>query len=128
MARAEKHVLVVDDDPDYCATLVDLVSAEFPFAKVSQADSAESAMELVRAEPVDLLIVDYRLPHQDGIALVEAAKAILPKAKFLMLSAEPDQYLLIKAGSTVLSKPIEPEVLTRMVRQLLSPRPRAKSS
>ncbi|HEX9816051.1 MAG TPA: response regulator transcription factor [Candidatus Thermoplasmatota archaeon] len=120
-ARGAKHILIVDDDEDYRTTLSEMVSSELPFAKVSQAGSAEAALEMIRAEPADLLIVDYRLPHQDGIAVVEAARTILPKAKFLMLSAEPDQYLLIKAGCTVLSKPVEPNVLTRMIRRLLAP-------
>lgn len=114
-------MLIVDDDEDYRSTLTEIVAGELPFAKISQADSAETALELIRNEPADLLIVDYRLPHQDGIAVVQAARKILPKAKFLMLSAEPDQYLLIKAGCTVLSKPVEPNVLTRMIRRLLSP-------
>lgn len=119
--RGTKHVLIVDDDDDYRTTLAEMVAAELPFAKISQADSAEAALHMIRAEPADLLIVDYRLPQKDGIAFVEEARVILPNAKFLMLSAEPDQYLLIKAGCTVLSKPVEPTVLTRMVRRLLGP-------
>ena len=118
-ARGQKHILVVDDDEDYRSSIIEIVSAELPFAKISQADSAERALELIADEPADLLIVDYRLPQKDGIALVEAARKTLPNAKFLMLSAEPDQYLLIKAGCTVLSKPVEPDMLTRMLRRLI---------
>ena len=125
--RAAKHVLIVDDDEDYRATLSDLVKTELPFAKVTESDSAESALSLLLAEPADLLIVDYRLPAKDGIALIEAARIMLPKAKFLMLSAEPDQYLLIKAGCTVLAKPVAPDVLMRMVRRLVAPSAKPKA-
>lgn len=118
--RGAKHILIVDDDEDYRTTLTETVTAELPFAKISQAESAEAALELIHSEPADLLIVDYRLPQKDGIAFVQAARMILPKARFLMLSAEPDQYLLIKAGCTVLSKPVEPGILTRMVRRLVT--------
>ena len=117
--RGQKHVLIVDDDEDYRASITELVAGELPFAKISHAESAERALELIADDPADLLIVDYRLPQMDGIGLVEAARRILPEAKFLMLSAEPDQYLLIKAGCTVLSKPVEPDVLTRMLRRLV---------
>jgi DNA-binding response OmpR family regulator len=118
-ARGQKHVLIVDDDDDYRSTIMEIVAGELPFAKISQADSGERALEMIQKEPADLLIVDYRLPEKDGIAVVEAARKVLPKAQFLMLSAEPDQYLLIKAGCTVLSKPVEPDVLVRMVRRLV---------
>lgn len=127
-ARGQRHVLIVDDDEDYRSSVAEIVSGELPFAKISQAESAERALELVAEEPADLLIVDYRLPQTDGIALVEAVRRLLPDAKFLMLSAEPDQYLLIKAGCTVLSKPVEPDVLTRMVRRLVGAKtPRRRS-
>jgi DNA-binding NtrC family response regulator len=117
--RGQKHVLIVDDDDDYRSTISEIVASELPFAKISQAESAERALEIIQNEAADLLIVDYRLPHKDGIAVVAAARALLPRAKFLMLSAEPDQYLLIKAGCTVLSKPVDPDVLVRMVRRLV---------
>lgn len=56
---------------------------------VGEADGAESAFELLGAEP-DILLVDITLPDVDGIALIRALLARRPEARVIALTMHRD--------------------------------------
>jgi DNA-binding NtrC family response regulator len=67
------HVLLLDDEPAICKALsIALTRAGF---RVSTALSAETAMSIVRAEHVDVMVVDLRIPDMRGDAFFELASA-----------------------------------------------------
>lgn len=57
-----KRVLVVDDVPDWRATLRDILRSDF---EVKTVDSYQAAMEVVRERSAELVIVDLRLSPTD---------------------------------------------------------------
>jgi len=66
---AFSRVLVVDDEEPVRHMLTLLLRREG--LEVSEADSAESAIEHLDAQPVDVVLTDVRMPGQGGLALVK---------------------------------------------------------
>lgn len=76
------RVLVVDDEPSIRNSLVEfLEDCQFD---VSAADSAEGALDLIARIPIDVALVDIRLPKLDGDSLIIQAHQLRPRMRFLI--------------------------------------------
>jgi len=76
------RVLVVDDEPSIRNSLVEfLEDCQFD---VSSADSAENALDLIAHTPVDVALVDIRLPKLDGDSFIIKAHERCPQMQFLI--------------------------------------------
>jgi two-component system CheB/CheR fusion protein len=91
--------------------------------RVHLATSIASALEVFRAEPIDLIVSDLGLPDGHGTELLEQASAIRP-AKAIALSGygfENDLEATRRAGFLMhLVKPIEPATLQTAIERALS--------
>jgi CheY-like chemotaxis protein len=120
---SQPTVLFVDDDERIVASMRALVTDGMPDVRVLTATSAEAAADLLAREPVDVIVSDYRMPGADGAAFLKAAARLQPKAARLALSGSPDAFLVAKGGSegyVVLGKPVEPDLLLRMLHTMLA--------
>ena len=79
------HVLVVDDDRAMCQLLVDLLRDEG--YSVDVAHDGESAIELQRTSPCDLIITDLMMPKMKGIELIHRLREIDGAAPVLLITA-----------------------------------------
>ncbi len=70
---AAKRILVVDDEADYAAIVQDCMEKE-GFAVEVAYDGME-AMEKVKANPPDAIILDVMMPEKDGYAVCAELKA-----------------------------------------------------
>ena len=118
-----QSVLIVDDEP-MARTLLRLMLVRAGF-HVSEAEDGFDALEKVRKNQPDIILLDVMMPGMDGFAVCEklrseAATAELP---IIMLSAKTDLDSInkgLRAGATVyLTKPISPEDLTQHVKDAL---------
>jgi thioredoxin reductase (NADPH) len=111
--------LTIDDDPDVLRAIErDLRQRYNQTYRVLRADSGASALDLLRRlkqrnDPVALLLVDYRMPHMDGIQTLSEAMKLNPDAKRVLLTAYADTDAAIKAINEVqlhhyLLKPWDP--------------------
>ncbi|HEY5674083.1 MAG TPA: response regulator, partial [Malonomonas sp.] len=76
-----KRVLIVDDEKSFLLSLKDGLSAHSNRYQVVTAGNGREAVELLRAQPIDLLVTDLKLPEMDGfelLAWVSRHKAQLP--------------------------------------------------
>lgn len=65
-------ILIVDDEPDIVEGIITGVDLEgLGFSKVLAAKSGEQAMELMRQQPVDVLLTDIEMSDMDGLTLLE---------------------------------------------------------
>ncbi len=82
-------ILVVDDEPVARQSLTDILKLEGYV--VTSAPNGQAAVEYIRVHPVDLLIVDLKMPGMDGLEVVQVVNQI---------SAETEVVLLTAFGST----------------------------
>jgi CheY-like chemotaxis protein len=93
--------------------------------RVSEAADGREALEMLRAEPPDLLLLDMTMPDIDGWELLERASGSgqLNGVRVAVLTANADEmaeHRARKAGADAyLVKPLEPGDLTRAVERLL---------
>ena len=65
-------MLVVDDDPNLTDLLVDTLATIGYEAFAAQ--SAKTALEVLRKEPIDLVVSDINMPDMSGLELLEEIK------------------------------------------------------
>lgn len=79
-----KTVLVVDDEEKVLFLLSDaLAEEEF---KVKTTTSAAEALEILKKEPIDAVLLDLVMPQIDGIEALPAIKKLKPHVPVIMLS------------------------------------------
>ena len=79
------HVLVVDDELPMRESLREILELEG--LQVSLAESGETALELLRQTPIDLMLLDLKMKGLDGLQTTEAAKQLAPDTVIIMLTA-----------------------------------------
>jgi DNA-binding response OmpR family regulator len=115
-----QHILVVDDDPDLARLIQDYL-AELDFRATHAADGRAMQAVLER-EPVDLILLDIRLPGQDGITLMRELRATSSVPIILLTSRqdEVDRILGLELGADdYVTKPFSTRELLARVRAVL---------
>lgn len=119
MTAAKHCLLVVDDEPDVCDSVHDLLRREF---KVLKAHGAEEGFRVMREEEVHIVMTDQRMPQITGVELLKKIKAKNPQAVRMLFTGYADLDSIIAAINQghifqFLKKPWQPEELLAAVRQ-----------
>jgi signal transduction histidine kinase len=113
------HILLVDDEDDFRATLAKRLSRRG--FDVLDASRGEEALQLLGEQPVDVVVLDVKMPGMDGIETLRHIKERYPDREVIMLTGHAtagDGVEGIKSGAfDYLSKPIEIEHLCGKIRQ-----------
>ncbi len=107
--RRIRTALVVDDDAPFRTTLQGALRRRGLTARTA-ATVAEAAVAL-EDEPIDLVIVDYRMPGEDGLAALVRFRRLRPEATIAMLTGHGDIPLAVSAvregADTFFTKPVD---------------------
>ena len=118
------RILIVDDHALVRRGMSYVVKEGFPDADVSEAGSAAAALVILRAEKVDMALVDVRMPDLDGLDLLRTVKAEWPDIPVIMLSTyENAPYVkraLSDGASGYLLKDATPEDLSQAINVAMS--------
>ena len=79
------HILVVDDEPIARQTLTEILKMEG--YTVSNFGNGESALEFIRNNSVDLMLLDIKMPGMNGHEVVQVVSQISPDTEIIMLTA-----------------------------------------
>jgi CheY-like chemotaxis protein len=116
------HILVVEDsEPVISAFRILLEDSGY---RVSQATTVAAALTIANADPVDLMLLDLRLPDGDGLRALAALRAsgALPRVTLAMTgdaAIETRQRCLAEGCADVLVKPVPiGELRTSIARHL----------
>jgi len=114
------HVLVVDDDPSIRQMLVDFLG-DYDYKVTAVASGAEMTEALTRGA-IDLLVLDVRLPDEDGIQIARRLREQSDLAIIVITGRrdEADRVMALELGADdYLTKPFSPRELLARVRALL---------
>lgn len=92
------HLLYVEDDPLWLATVPALLRGLPGVAGVDTASTGAQALALAAARPPQVAILDLILPDCDGLDLARRLAAAVPSARVLLLTARRDPVVLTAAG------------------------------
>jgi two-component system, NtrC family, response regulator HydG len=106
---SKPSILVVDDEPDICANLQDILS-EFGY-EVDTATSGQSALELVDRKAYDIALLDLKMPGMSGVELYKEIKRRSSGTVAVIISAYASTSSAkeaLEAGAwRLLSKPVD---------------------
>jgi DNA-binding NtrC family response regulator len=123
----QSKILIVDDDATFRLTTGALLEADGHL--MDAAADGQQAVERLKDRQFDLLLVDLRMPGIDGLGLVEALRLWGHGVPILMISGFGTVDSAVRAlhlgADDFLLKPVEPDVLSARVNDLLERRPRA---
>jgi CheY-like chemotaxis protein len=122
-----RRVLVVDDEPD--VLLLCRVNLEFEGYEVVEAPDGEEAMERLREQSFDVMLLDVMMPRMDGWQVLEAVKADdeLKDLPVVMLTAKVQDQDQIRGWShgaaDYITKPFSPLALSQVLQDVLATDP-----
>lgn len=116
------NMLIVEDNADLCQTLGEIFRKAGH--KVHTALSGTEALRILKAELIDLVLLDLRLPDMSGIKVVEFVKELDPDILVIMITAvanDPRPAVeAMKAGAyDYLTKPFELDEVKMVVAKAL---------
>ena len=119
MPTTRHCLLIVDDEPDVCDSVHDLLRREF---RVLKANSAEEGYRIMQEEEVHIVMSDQRMPQITGVELLTKVKARHPQAIRMLFTGFADLESIIAAINQghifqFMKKPWQPEELIAAVRQ-----------
>lgn len=82
--RRRPHILVIDDEPDMCWALENILSHEG--YQITTVTNGKEALELAKEERFKVIFIDAKIPDMDGIELSRQIKGMNPKAAIVMIS------------------------------------------
>jgi two-component system nitrogen regulation response regulator NtrX len=107
------HLLIIDDDQNTLASL----ARAFRMAghEATVCDNAARALELVKAQPFDLIFSDVVMPGKDGISFLEDMKTLGISIPTVMISGQASVEMAVRAtrlgAADFLEKPISTDKL-----------------
>jgi response regulator RpfG family c-di-GMP phosphodiesterase len=117
---ASRHcLLVIDDEPNVCDSVDDLLRREF---RVLKANNAHEGYRIMQQEEVHIVMTDQKMPQITGVELLFKVKARYPHAIRMLFTGYADLESIIAAINQghiyqFIKKPWQPEELQAAVRQ-----------
>ncbi|HXF37903.1 MAG TPA: response regulator transcription factor [Actinomycetota bacterium] len=118
------RILIVDDHALVRRGMAHVVRECFPDAEVIEAEGAREALRMMEEDPVDVALVDVRMPDLDGLELLRGIRAKWPTVPVIMLSTyENPLYVrraLAEGAAGYMLKDATPDDLGQAIRVALS--------
>lgn len=121
-----RRILIVDDDRQMVRTLCDILRMRG--WEADGAHSGEEALELVRAQPYSLALMDVRMAGMNGVEAMKAIRASRPDLRVILMTAYTASELLAEAeregAVRILAKPVAVPALLEMLENVVPEAPR----
>lgn len=114
-------ILITDDDRGFRETLQHVLEPRG--YRTLLASDGEEALQIVREQPVDLLLLDMHMPKLTGLEVLREIKQWNWRLPCILMSADLDELLIRQArlaqAYSVLSKPISRQRITWTVQRAM---------
>lgn len=115
------RIMIVDDDEALRSLLVSTLPADG--YELVEASSGSEAIELLRTEPPDLVLLDWKLPGSSGAEVLAELKKLHPNVPVVILTVEnrpfPRSLAAALGAEVFMTKPFSPLRLLAEVERLL---------
>jgi DNA-binding NtrC family response regulator len=118
--KENARILVVDDEPMVCLALTNWLEEENYLAQA--VEDGPRAIDAVREENWDIVLLDLRMPGMDGMEVLKQIKEIAPQTVVIMMTAYasiPGAVQAMKDGAyDYIVKPLDVDQLTLMLQRI----------
>ncbi|AQU80699.1 MULTISPECIES: response regulator [Planococcus] len=116
-----KKILVADDEDILRILITDTLEDDFD---VEEAEDGKEALQKIRDNDYDLIVLDYMMPYLTGLEVLEAVRNDHNTTKVLMLTAKAQdadrENAIAKGADYFMSKPFSPMELLTLVENILA--------
>ncbi len=124
MTPAKTKILIVDDAGPVVVLCVNVLQA-LGYA-VKGANRGETAVELMRKEPFDLMVLDYKMPGMTGFEVFQQARTLHPGMAVVLVTGHGTPEIIDEATRmgfhAILLKPFTSDELRGTVEKVLADR------
>jgi two-component system response regulator (stage 0 sporulation protein F) len=122
VTAAKRKILIVDDAGPVVVLCVNVLQA-LGYA-VKGANRGEAALELMRKEPFDLMVLDYKMPGMTGFEVFQQARVLHPDMAVVLVTGHGTPEIISEANrmgfSSILLKPFTSDELRGTVEKVLA--------
>ncbi|MCE9652817.1 MAG: response regulator [Nitrosarchaeum sp.] len=115
--------IIIEDDLELCEVEKELLELN-DMIILAIGNNGLEAVELYQKFKPDIVLMDVRMPHYDGIYGLENIKKLDPKAKIIMVTAESNERTIQKINelkaSALIFKPFDAAKLFATIDELFS--------
>jgi two-component system response regulator HydG len=119
--KNKKSILIVDDDIAHRTMLRILLGWEY---EIVEADCGSVAIEKVRKNPLDLVLMDVCMPEINGVEALDKIKTCNPEIPVIMMTAysssDTAAEALQKGAYDYLSKPFDFDTLRLTIEKAMA--------
>jgi two-component system, NtrC family, response regulator AtoC len=115
------NALIVDDEPELRRSVSSVLQHAMADTEwhVVEAENGRAAIDAVKSNTFDIVLMDVRMPEMDGLAALKTIKEIDPRTFVMIMTAHSnlqDAVTAIKNGAfDYTEKPIDPSKLTQLI-------------
>jgi HD-like signal output (HDOD) protein len=119
----KRRILFVDDEPMVLKGLQRTLRKMRDEWEMTFASSSKEALDILGAEPYDVIVSDLRMPEMDGTELLAEVKSKHPEVVRIILSGQVEQEATFKSVQLAhqsLSKPCDADILKHTLNKLFA--------
>jgi two-component system, response regulator, stage 0 sporulation protein F len=124
LTPSKKKILIVDDAGPVVVLCVNVLQA-LGYA-VKGANRGDTAVELLRKEPFDLMVLDYKMPGMSGFEVFAQARTLHPTMAVVLVTGHGTPEIINEANrmgfDAILLKPFTSDELRGTVEKVLADR------
>ena len=118
--KSSVSILIVDDE-EMMRTLLNRILSREGY-KIRSAEDGVVALEVLKAEKVDIIISDMKMPRMDGFELLKIVKNEYPKIGVIIMTAYGDTYTvkdaLLLGADEYITKPFKSYEISLVVERV----------
>jgi len=115
------RLLIVDDDDDIRKWL-SLILSDKGY-EVTEIDRPDTVVRQMLTGDIDLALIDYRMPGQDGLSLLRSIRSMNINTPVVILTGDSSQAVAVECfrigAADFIAKPIDPDYLQIVVNRAL---------
>jgi YesN/AraC family two-component response regulator len=121
---AEQLRILIVDDSDFSRNMVNQMLQPAGFKLISEANSAQMAIKLIKEKTPHVVITDIVMPEISGIELTAQISKAYPDVGIIVISSLSQEHVVLEAisagASDFIPKPIQSNQLIESINKILS--------